>query len=326
MTNVLERLLTTLDVGLEAFAVCEVDRGFRLVFEPMDAVVIHYVLVGNGVLQVGNRAPVPFAPHSIMIVPPGRGQSLSPSAGRLREVEAGNNCAMLADGLVKFDAHEGAGDLLTICGTITATYSGAFGVFDALQEPLVEEFSSHKTFRLAFHTMLEELTSPGLGTRALSEALMKQCLVLLLRQHLANSGITSPLFAALQDQRLARAIAAVLERPFQAHTVASLAGVAGMSRSVFAERFSQMYGQGPIDFVQRTRMRHAAHLLSATDLPVKVVAASVGYGSRSHFSRTFRVAYGVDPKTYRTAQRRRQGNVPSPRGPCRRRERRGRWT
>jgi AraC family transcriptional regulator, activator of mtrCDE len=60
-----------------------------------------------------------------------------------------------------------------------------------------------------------------------------------------------------------------------------------------------VYGESPLGFVQRVRLWHAATLLSTTDLSVKVVAASVGYASRSHFSRSFRAAYGVDPRTYR---------------------------
>ncbi len=65
-----------------------------------------------------------------------------------------------------------------------------------------------------------------------------------------------------------------------------------MSRTAFAERFSQIFGQGPMDFVQRVRLRIAARLLTATDLPVKVIASSVGYASRSAFSRVFEATYG----------------------------------
>ncbi len=72
-----------------------------------------------------------------------------------------------------------------------------------------------------------------------------------------------------------------------------------MSRSTFAERFSQVFDQSPIEFVQRVRLRLGAHLLTTTDLPVKIIANSVGYESRSYFSRAFRAAYGSDPKTYR---------------------------
>jgi hypothetical protein len=60
MTHLLDRLLATVDVHLHAFSVCEVRPGWRLVFDPMDAVVIHYVLAGMGSLQTDGGVAVPF--------------------------------------------------------------------------------------------------------------------------------------------------------------------------------------------------------------------------------------------------------------------------
>ena len=299
MTQLLDRLLATLDVRLHAFAVCEVRPGWRLVFDPMDAVIVHYVLVGTGALQTEHGVAFSFGPRSILIIPPGRRQSLSRPSGPLRDVFASDGCSLIADGLVKFDAGPGEGEIITICGTISATYGGAFGLFDSLSDPIVEGFGTAEAVRAAFETMLQELKQPSIGTRVLTEALMKQCLVLLFRQHLDRQGTASPLFAALQDQRLARAVAAVVEKPGGRHSLADLASLAGMSRSSFAERFSRTFGQSPLDFVLTVRLRHAAHLLATTELPVKLVADAVGYASRSHFSRAFKVAYGTDPTAYR---------------------------
>jgi transcriptional regulator GlxA family with amidase domain len=91
----------------------------------------------------------------------------------------------------------------------------------------------------------------------------------------------------------------VLERPAHPHSVQTLAVAAGMSRTSFAERFAAAFGRSPLDFVRRVRLRDAARLLATTALPVKLVAASVGYASRSRFSQAFRESYGVDPTTYR---------------------------
>lgn len=55
----------------------------------------------------------------------------------------------------------------------------------------------------------------------------------------------------------------------------------------------------PMAFVARTRLHQSADMLRTTNLPVKVIAASIGFASRSHFSRAFRDAYGVDPSAYR---------------------------
>lgn len=301
MAHLLDRLLSTLDVQLHAFAVCEVRAGWRLVFDPMDAAIIHYVLAGTGSLQTNGGVAVPFGAHSILIVPPGRRQSLGRPSGPLRDAPAAENCSMVADGLVKFDAGDVSvsGEILTACATVVATYGGGFGLFDSLSDPIVENIATLESVRNAFRTMAQELASPGIGTRALTESLMKRCMILLLRQHLGRQGVDSPLFAALQDQRLARAVAAILERPSAPHRLDDLAEIAGMSRSAFAERFSETFGQSPLEFVQSVRLRQAAQLLSATVLPVSVVASSVGYASRSHFSRAFHAAYGADPSTYR---------------------------
>jgi len=295
--DTLDRLLITLAVRLHAFAFCEIMQGWRLTFDPMDAVTIHYVLAGSGTLRVGDAPPVDFARHSMMIVPPHQSQSLETGSVE-RESRAAEHCKILNDGLVTFTAGDGSRDLLVICGTISASYAGAFGLFDHLRGPIVQDLSSEQAIRGAFELLLAEVARPGVGTQALTEALMKQCLILLLRRHLV-AGAASPIFTSLGDERLTRALTAILERPAAPHSVERLASIAGMSRSSFAENFSSTFGEGPMEFVQRVRLRLAAHLLGATDLPVKVIASSIGYASRSYFSRAFRAAYGLDPSTFR---------------------------
>jgi AraC-like DNA-binding protein len=73
---------------------------------------------------------------------------------------------------------------------------------------------------------------------------------------------------------------------------------AGMSRASFAERFAQAHEQTPMEFVQKVRLRIAANLLTTTDLPIKMILNSIGYTSRSSFSRAFRGVYGVYPKVF----------------------------
>jgi AraC-like DNA-binding protein len=296
--DILDRLLITLSVRLHAFALCEIKQGWRLVFDPMDAVMVHYVLTGSGTLRVDSAEPASFSARHMMIVPPGLAQSLEAGPAD-HESRADTNNRVSSDGLITFTAGDGSRDLLVVCGTISASYAGAFGLFDLLRGPLVEDVSSSAVIRHAFDLLMEEAANPVIGTRAMTEALMKQCLIQLLRMHLKRAGADSPIFSALKDGRLARVVTAVMERPAAPHSVESLAAIAGMSRSSFAGSFSKAFGEGPIEYVQRVRLRLAAHLLGATDLPVKVIASSIGYQSRSYFSRAFRAAYGVDPSTFR---------------------------
>ena len=235
-----------------------------------------------------------------MLVVPARQPHVVGDAGTVAQLsKAEDHCSMLADGLVAFTAGNGSRDILLLCGAISASYGAGLGLFDLWREPVVEDLSSDDRFRQVFGLMLSEVASPGLGTRAMAEALMKQCLIALLRQHLLRDG-GSPLFTGLNHPRLARAVVAVIEDPAAAHGVESLAALAGMSRASFAEHFSRAFQQGPMDFVQKVRLRVAARLLATTDLPVKIIAQSVGYAGPTPFSRAFRGVYGADPLTYRS--------------------------
>lgn len=297
--DTLDRLLTTLAVRIHAFAMCEIKAGWRLVFDPMEAVTIHYVLAGSGTIRVAGGMDAAYAPFSIIVVPACVSQSLGEPGTVAGEVNAASNCGLLADGLVRFTAGDGSRDTLVVCATISASYGGALGLFDHLRGPVVEDLSQSEAMRSLFTVMLGEIAEPGIGTRALTETLMKQCLILLLRHHLTRLSVRSPFFTMLEDHRLARAVTDILEQPSAPHTLVSLAALAGMSRSAFAERFVQVFQQTPIEFVQRVRLRLGADLLQATDLPIKLIAASVGYASRSYFTRAFRNAHGTDPRAFR---------------------------
>lgn len=297
--DVLDRLLITLAVRLHAFSICQIQQGWRLVFGPLEAITVHYVLGGSGSVRVGDGAWMPFGPGSIVIVPARLSHAIGEAQDVVGEARGEEHCAVRHEGLVTFTAGDGSRDVLLVCGMISATYEGALGLFASLQAPVVQDFASDSSLRQAFALMRAEIAEPSIGTQALTEALMKQCLILLLRRHLTQDAATSPVFAPMQDSRLARAVTEVLERPAAAHTVESLARAAGMSRASFADHFSQAFAQTPIDFVQKVRLRLAAQLLTTTDLPVKVVATSIGYASRSYFSRAFRATYGLEPKRYR---------------------------
>ena len=297
--DVLDRLLISLAVRLHVSSMCRIERGWRLAFAPFDAVTVHFVLRGSGGVRTGDGAWVPFEPESVIIVPAGRPHAIGETEDAIDEVRGEDHCSVQHEGLVTFTGGNGDSDTLLVCGMIPATYDGAFGLFAALQGPLVESVSDDPDFHRAFASMRAETERPAVGTQALTEALMRQCLVLFLRRHLTTDVVASPITAALHDPRLTRAVLEIIERPANPHTVESLARIAGMSRAAFAERFSQTYRQTPIDFVGKVRLRLSAQLLANTDLPIGVIATSIGYASRSYFSRAFRAAYGVEPKRYR---------------------------
>lgn len=298
--DLLDRLLITLAVRLHAFSVCRIQRGWRLAFSPFEAITIHYVLRGSGSVRVGDGPWISFAQHSIIVVPTRQSHAVGEPIEGAGEAQAAERCGLHGDGLIAFSAGDGTPDTLLVCGQISATYNGALGLFELFQAPIIGTFPTDDILQRSFELMLAEVARPGLGTQAMTEVLMKQCLIILLRQHLLGDAAgASPLLMALREPRLARAVLAVLEHPGALYTVESLASLAGMSRASFADHFSVIFDQAPMDFVQRVRLRIAARLLTSSDLPVKVIAGGVGYASRSSFSRAFEAIYGAAPADYR---------------------------
>ena len=129
---------------------------------------------------------------------------------------------------------------------------------------------------------------------------MTQCIVYLFRYLTEQSDGRLPWLSGLEDPNLAQAVDVIFERPEASHTVDSLADVAFMSRSVFAERFRATFGSTPINFLHDVRLRRAAELLrQPEDAPIERVAHRVGFSSRSHFSRAFKEHFGMSPAAFR---------------------------
>lgn len=298
--STLDALLSALSVEVEAFALCEIGEDVRLVFPPIDAIEIHHVLEGTLYLTIGENDPVEARAGAMVIVPPGRLQYLAASRTVATSKISSDVALPVRDGMVILDATDGGSSVLRIaCGTVQADPNGSYGPLDGLSEAVAEDLSDIPVISAAFGTMLEEVAAPGEGTMALTSALMKACLVILLRRHLQSSRKAGTLPALFSDARIGRAIAAVLERPSAAHSVTSLARDAAMSRSAFAREFKATLGVTPIEFVTRIRLNLARRLLVSTGRAVEAIAREVGFSSRSHFSRVFREHYGTDPSTFR---------------------------
>ncbi len=104
--------------------------------------------------------------------------------------------------------------------------------------------------------------------------------------------------AGLRDPVVGQALAAVHGKPSEAWTVERLARLVGLSRSVFAERFMDMVGQPPMQYLALWRMQLASRLL-ADGGHLSSVADAVGYESEAAFSRAFKKLVGLAPGAWR---------------------------
>ncbi len=294
-----DQLCRGLEVDISAFAICEVRQDAAFVLAEDKDSAVHYVLSGEGVAYRATGEATALAPHTVMIVPPGS-RLIITSDPNWKFNFAEPKCEPLAGGWTLLQVGDASPGLTLACGKVHARYMQVAELFDYLRQPLIESVAEDRAFREPFHNLLEELADPKPGTKVLAEMLMKQCLIALLRGQSETMGeCFVPWLAALGDRSLGRALAAMLDQPEANHTLESLGDIAGMSRGTFAERFKQAFGRTAIDCLKEIRLRRAAHLLTATDLPVKTIASKVGFDSRSYFSRAFKAFAGVDPAGFR---------------------------
>ncbi len=103
----------------------------------------------------------------------------------------------------------------------------------------------------------------------------------------------------LRDPHVGRALAALHESPARDWTLETLAEIAALSRSAFAERFANFVGHPPMQYLANWRMQLASNYLRNGADSVAAVANRVGYDSEAAFSRAFKKALGLPPSEWR---------------------------
>lgn len=171
----------------------------------------------------------------------------------------------------------------------------------ALLPPIVHiaDAADKDGLRMSIERLMREMRSPRPGSALMGEHLTQALLIETLRLHLVDQSARSAgwLFA-LADRQMNAVLAAMHAEPARKWTLATLARVAGMSRSSFAVRFKDSVGEPAMDYLTRWRMMLAADRLANEGMPIAVVAPTVGYESESAFGAAFKRAFGQSPKQY----------------------------
>jgi AraC-like DNA-binding protein len=134
-----------------------------------------------------------------------------------------------------------------------------------------------------------------LGSEAVINRLAEIIFIQTVRTYALSKKDKSSFFAALSDEQVGRVLQAIHGEPARDWTVETLARVAGVSRTVLAERMREVLGVSPIAYLTQWRMELAHEALVHSRDGVPEISESVGYNSLSAFTRAFKKHFGRGP-------------------------------
>ena len=243
-------------------------------------------------------------PGDLVLIPRGRGHVRSDRADR---------AAAALETVLDQSGYDGQGVLVVgqgdpraatqlICGHFTFRQGADHPLLRALPEFLLTSAALRakepwldEMLRLVTRQVFsQEIGAPASVTR-LSEIVFIE----LLRVGIAQSPGLKSVLEAFRDRQIGRALELIHAEPGNAWTVESLATEVGMSRSRFAERFSDLMGQGPMAYLSDWRLQKALALLDRSRQSVQKIAVQTGYRSPAAFTRAFAGKFGLPPTEYR---------------------------
>jgi len=298
-TTDLNNLMQALDIDVVALTELLVPPGHRVQFGTIDVPGIHYNLSGVGRMSINGGPEMPLSPHLLIIVPPNTPFMIEVDGGNGPPKLISRDCWTRQDGILRVAVPNEQPEIVQICGFFNASFGQSVRLFGELREPVIEQFEPADKIDLKLREAMEELLQQEVGVGAMTASLLKQIVVSLVRRSLRSSRRWTERFSILADKQVTRAFADMVARPGAAHSVKSLAHSAGLSRSAFMARFSNIFGRSPMVILRDLRMRQAAIDLTTTTMSIDIVAQNAGYESRSSFVRAFRKAYERDPSDYR---------------------------
>lgn len=266
----------------------------------------HYLLRGSAWLSVDRKGEprLALSGGDLAVLPLGHAHALRDQPRSFTErFEELAQCATLPDSVVM---HVEVGGK----GAETTFITGGFVLDDPLAAPILAALpvvirmtpdteQAVPSFLENIRFITSEVEQGRPGSEIVLLRMADVIFIQILRAYLAHSpDVSAGFLGALREPSTAVALAAMHRRPEAPWTVASLAKEAGVSRSVFAARFTQLVGEPPLGYLTRLRMRKASALLRDGATLAKA-SRMTGYASEASFSHAFRQWAGVAPGEWR---------------------------
>ena len=266
----------------------------------------HIVTAGRCWLESDDHEPVLLERGSLALVPHGEGHRLVDEVGRPAVDFFDLPIERITERYESLRWGGGGETCRLICVVVRFDHAAAKRLVDALPRVLhLDAWDGGDdrwlTDTLQFIAREAEALRPG-GETVITR--LADILAIQMIRHWieTDAGVEAGWLAALKDEHLGRALAAMHREPGTAWTLESLAKLAVMSRSGFAARFTEVVGEPAMRYLTRWRLQLARAHLRESDDTLGMAAERFGYQSEPAFCRAFKREFGVSPGVDRRAE------------------------
>ncbi|HJS88578.1 MAG TPA: AraC family transcriptional regulator [Steroidobacteraceae bacterium] len=269
---------------------------------PRHVIASHFVAAGRMQLQIAGSDPIEARAGELLLLPHNDahlfGSDLTvpvTPAHKFFQTAPGG-------GITRIQLGGGGEATHLLCGFLgsSISFSPLLSSLPRLLRLDVRAISSGAWIESSFRFAINEIAAGRLGSATVIAKLSELLFVEAVGRFVAGLPPEKRgWLAGLRDPHIGRALALLHERPTEPWTAEMLAEQVGMSRSVFAERFSALVGEPPMRYLTVWRMHVAAQQLCEGPASVAQVAFTVGYESEAAFSRAFKRQFGASPGTWR---------------------------
>lgn len=270
-------------------------------------VIFHLVTEGECYVELDDAPPLKLVAGDVVIFPQGDAHRMSSLPGVPPAVAERRLDAVLARRPRQIAYGGGGSATRLVCGYLACDARLARMLLAGLPRVVrvnVRESAAGTWLEASVRYALAEARSPrpgGAGVLAkLSEVLFIEVLRLYMNEQ--HGEARTGWLAGVGDRIVGAALNALHKDPSHAWTLDELARTAATSRSVLAERFVQLVGSTPMQYLTQWRMLLASNLLVRSNAPLASIANDVGYRTDTAFSRAFRREFGTPPAAWRRHQ------------------------
>jgi len=256
-------------------------------------------------LQIGDDEPVLVSAGEIVVLPGNHthklGSSLDTPATWFRSLVHRASTERLS----RIEYGGGGSPTRIFCGFLAsgADQQPLLAMLPKVLKLDVNDGATEKFIASSFRFAAQQLTEQG-SHSAVLEKVADLLFIEAVRRYLQSRPPTETGWVAgAQDPLISQALVLMHSSPSRRWTTSEIAAGLGLSRSAFAQRFTEMLGTPPMRYLARWRLQQATQRLRETSDTLAAIALRCGHESEQAFSHAFRREFGQPPAAWRKSAR-----------------------